>query len=59
MLFEVPTKHDSFGVVFEVPMSKICAPLWRDAHFQVKMRKSPLFWRAFGAFDVEKVGQKR
>ena len=32
-------KHTMFGTLFEVEMSKKCMPLWREAHFQVKMYK--------------------
>ena len=31
------TKHVSVGRLLEVAMSKKCTPLWREAHFQVKM----------------------
>ena len=31
------TKHTRFGPLLEVAMSKKCTPLWREAHFQVKM----------------------
>ena len=31
------TKHTSVGPLLEVAMSKKCTPLWREAHFQVKM----------------------
>ena len=34
-------KHTSFGALLEVEMSKKCAPLWREAHTQVKMYKAP------------------
>ena len=34
------TKHLSFGPLLEVAMSKKCTPLWREAHFQVKMYKT-------------------
>ena len=35
------TKHTIIlGPLFEVSMSKNCAPLWREAHFQVKMHKT-------------------
>ena len=34
------TKHVSFGPLLEVAMSKKCTPLWREAHFQVKMYKA-------------------
>ena len=31
------TKHTMLGPLLEVEMSKKCTPLWREAHFQVKM----------------------
>ena len=31
------TKHRSSGPLLEVVMSKKCTPLWREAHFEVKM----------------------
>ena len=31
------TKHTMFGPLLEVEMSKKCTPLWREAHFEVKM----------------------
>ena len=34
---------------------KNCTPLWREAHFQVKMHKTPEDRTTFGASDVEKV----
>ena len=49
------TKHTSFGPLFEVAMSKKCTPLWREAHFQVKMYKTPHGRTTFGSWDVEKV----
>ena len=36
-------------------MSKKCTPLWREAHFQVKMYKTHQFRTTFGSCDVEKV----
>ena len=33
-------------------MSKKCTPLWRDAHFEVKMLKAPHVRVAFGRSDV-------
>ena len=33
-------KHTMVGPLLEVPMSKKCTPLWREAHFQVKMHKT-------------------
>ena len=51
-------KTDGLGPLFEVAMSKKCTPLWREAHFQVKMYKThharTTFWRS----DVEKVSKK-
>ena len=37
------TKHTSSGPLLEVEMSKKCTPLWREAHFQVKMYKTHMF----------------
>ena len=34
---------------------KNCTPLWREAHFQVKMYKTPQRRTTFGSYDVEKV----
>ena len=31
------TKHTIVGPLLEVEMSKKCTPLWREAHFEVKM----------------------
>ena len=36
-------------------MSKKCTPLWREAHFEVKMLKTPHVRATFGSWDVEKV----
>ena len=33
------TKHTTFGPLLEAQMSKKCTPLWREAHFEVKMFK--------------------
>jgi len=49
------TKHTSSGPLLEVEMSKKCTPLWREAHFQVKMYKTPQLRSIFGSWDVEKV----
>ena len=47
------TKHLSFGPLLEVViMSKKCTPLWREAHFEVKMCKAPGVWTTFGGSDV-------
>ena len=52
------TKHTRFGPLLEVEMSKKCTPLWREAHFQVKMYKIPHARTTFGGSDVEKVSKK-
>ena len=49
------TKHLSSGPLLEVEMSKKCTPLWREAHFQVKMYRTPHVRATFGSSDVEKV----
>ena len=49
------TKHLSVGPLLEVEMSKKCTPLWREAHFQVKMYKTHQLRTTFGGCDVEKV----
>ena len=36
-------------------MWKKCTPLWREAHFEVKMLKTPGVRTTFGSCDVEKV----
>ena len=49
------TKHTNVGPLLEVEMSKKCTPLWREAHFQVKMYKTHQVRTTFGSCDVEKV----
>ena len=49
------TKRVGFRALLEVEMSKQCTPLWREAHFQVKMYKTYHARCAFGSWDVEKV----
>ena len=49
------TKHTRFGPLLEVEMSKKCTPLWREAHFEVKMYKTHQVRTTFGSWDVEKV----
>ena len=49
------TKHTILGPLLEVEMSKKCTPLWREAHFQVKMLKTQGVRTTFGGSDVEKV----
>ena len=45
-------KTDGLGPLFEVQMSKKCTPLWREAHFEVKMLKTLGVWTTFGGSDV-------
>ena len=49
------TKHLRSGPLLEVAMSKKCTPLWREAHFEVKMYKIHHARATFGGSDVEKV----
>ena len=45
-------KTDGLGPLFEVQMSKKCTPLWREAHFEVKMLKTLGVWTTFGGSNV-------
>ena len=49
------TKHLMLGALFEVLVSKKCTPLWRKAHFEVKMYKTPHARSTFWNSDVEKL----
>ena len=53
--FRSVQKHTSAGPLLEVETSKKCTPLWREAHFEVKMYKTPQCRTTFGSCDVEKV----
>ena len=46
------TKHYIFAPLLEVQMSKKCTPLWREAHLEVKMYKTPGIRTTFGGSDV-------
>ena len=48
-------QNKGFGPLLEVQMSKKCTPLWREAHFEVKMYKTHHVRTTFGGSDVEKV----
>ena len=56
------TKHTSFGPLLEVEMSKKCTPLWREAHFEVKMYKTPAvsdhFWKLRCRKSARRCGAK-
>jgi len=43
------TKHLMFGPLLEAEMSKKCTALWREAHLQVKMYKTPHVRTTFGS----------
>ena len=49
------TKHHMLAPLLEVEMWKKCTPLWREAHFEVKMYKTLGVRTTFGSSDVEKV----
>ena len=49
------TKHTILGPLSEVAMSKKCTPLWREAHFEVKMYKTHQVRTTYGSWDVKKV----
>ena len=49
------TKNTILGTLLEVEMSKKCTPLWREAHFEVKMYKTLHVRATFGSSAVEKV----
>ena len=46
------TKHTILGPLLELQMSKKCTPLWREAHFEAKMLKTPGVRTTFGGSDV-------
>ena len=46
------TKHHMFAPLLEVRMLKKCTPLWREAHFEVKLYKTPGVRTTFGGSDV-------
>ena len=56
------TKHTRFGPLLEVEMSKKCTPLWREAHFEVKMYKttpwSDHFWKLRCRKSARRCGAK-
>ena len=41
-----------FGPLLDVQMSKKCTPVWREAHFEVKMLKAPPVRTTFGRSDA-------
>ena len=53
------TKYTTFGPLLEVELSKKCTPLWREAHFQVKMYKAPHVRATFGSSDAVWRGRRK
>ena len=53
------TKHTSSGPLLEVEMSKKCTPLWREAHFEVKLLKTLGVRTTFGSSDVVSRGRRQ
>ena len=52
-------KHQGFGPLLEVEMSKKCTPLWREAHFEVKNAKNWRVRSTFGRSDVLSRGRRK
>ena len=52
------TKHTTVGPLLEVQMSKKCTPLWREAHFQVKMYKTHQVRTTFWKFRCRKSARR-
>ena len=48
-------KHHTFGPLFEGQMSKHCTPLWRQAHWYLKMCKTPHVRTTSWRSDVQKL----
>ena len=48
-------KLGGVGTLFEVEMLKNCTPLWREAHFEVKMYKTRQLRTTFRSYNVEKL----
>ena len=53
------TKHTSSRPLLEVAMSKKCTPLWREAHFEVNMLKTPGVRTTFGRSEVVSRGTRK
>ena len=52
-------KTGGLGPLLEVEMSKKCTPLWREAHFQVKMYKTHHVRTIFGGSEVVSRGRRK
>ena len=53
------TKHTRVGPLLEVEISKKCTPLWREAHFEVKMYKTHHVRTTFGRSELISRGRHR
>ena len=53
------SKHTMLGPLLEVAMSKKVTPLWREAHFEVKMYKTPHVRATFGGSDGVSRGMRK
>ena len=45
-------QHTILGPLLEVEMSKKCTPVWREAHFEVKMYKTHHARTTFGRLEL-------
>ena len=52
------TKHTRVGPLLEVEMLKKCTPLWREAHFEVKMYKAHQGRTTFGGLRCQKSARR-
>ena len=52
-------KHTMLGPLLEVEMSKKCTPLWREAHFEVKMYKTHHVRATFGRSELVSRGRRK
>ena len=53
------TKHTILGPLLLVEMSKKCTPLWREAHYEINMLKTPGVRTTFGRSDVLSRGRRK
>jgi len=49
----------TLGTLLEVDMSKKCTPLWREAHFHVKLLKAPHARTSFEGSDMILRGRRK
>ena len=57
-MYKAPQLRTTFGS-WQFDMSKKCTPLWREAHFEVKMLKTPGVRTTFGRSDVVSRGRRK